>query len=281
MKAEYAKAMKEWLSRHPGMVRVPKAAREDLRCAVVEVLMKKVLPVPKFIEGVVYNGRLYVLTAANADIDLFCEALNHHVVKEVPAFIFNRITTAYFAEAIQQALPGKCTFPQDLGLVYMDTMLPWLMAQDVYEVMVDETRYAMQVNNRVVLNLAGEIPRKTTITGEMGEFEGVRTALTEGALSIECGLHIGDIGGADEWECRYTPDTHTLRSIKTPTVKLERMPDSPADEEEGVFWEWLALFTTCVKVVEAVSVAYLGKVYSTDKQGAKAVNAEISEWMER
>jgi hypothetical protein len=257
LKTHMEKAEEDFLAAHPGLQRVPRQKREELRDAVRGALLAQTLPVPALFD-VVWDTRSGRLTFASLNarvVELF-ETLFRQTFD---GFRLVAVHPFARAEAVldQALLPALQQHNQAAGDAVLEMIegnrwlgqdfLLWLM----YQTMEGSSSYAVNqpgpaqpgegfsayLNDRLLLVGGGDSGvQKVTVIGPQDAFSEVRTALQAGKQITESILHLEKL--EHQWKLTLKGETFNLASFKAPAVKIEK--DHRSDEtgeKEAVFYE--------------------------------------------
>ncbi|MEZ4600767.1 MAG: recombination-associated protein RdgC [Syntrophotaleaceae bacterium] len=276
-KAHMERAEQEFLAANPGLQRVPKPRREELREAVRGALLAKTLPVPATYDTVwdTENGVLTLATLNSQVIEQFEDLfkVTFEGLKLVAVHPFARarkVVDGNLSEALAAA--NRASNDTVLDLIQDNRWLGW----DFLRWLVDQTmnescRYRVSrpgpanegeefvayINDRLVLEGEDEEGRqKVTVAGPQNRFDEVMAALENGKNICEATLYLEQ----DEnlWKLTLKGELFQFGSFKAPSVKLEKddMVD-PDSERQALFFERMYLVETGLQLFDSLLAAFL------------------------
>ena len=296
LKAHLEQAQNEYLAANPGLSRVPKQKKEDLREAVRGALFARTLPVPATYDAV-WDTRSGIVTFTSLSpkvIELF-ENLFKKTFDGLRLVAFHPFARAEALlddsgkpllhkanQASSDAVLDLIRSNQWLG---WDFML-WLMYQTMnaaseYRVnrpgpaLAGET-FVAYLDNRLVLQGSGENgTQKITVAGPQDHFNEVRTALHHQKQIIEATLHLEK--EENLWKMTLKGEMFHFGSFKSPAVKLEK--DNTTDERserEAVFFERMAVLEQGLQLFHSLYASFLTARLG---EGWSALETSIREWL--
>ena len=276
-KAHLDRAEQEFLAANPGLKRVPKPRREELREAVRGALLAKTLPTPATYDAV-WDTQSGVLTLAtlNGQVveqfeDLFkvtFEGLRLVVVH--PFARAQKVVDETLNESLSRA--NRATNDTVLDLIQDNRWLGW----DFLRWLVDQTMsgsskytvcrpgpagegegFVAYINDRLVLEGEDEEGRqKVTVAGPQNRFDEVLAALENGKNICEATLYLEK----EEllWKLTLKGELFQFGSFKAPAVKLEKddMVDQDS-ERQAVFLERMYLVETGLQLLDSLYATFL------------------------
>jgi hypothetical protein len=262
------KAEKEFLAARPGLKRVPKQAREELREAVRAALLSQALPSPSMYDAV-WDTRENLVTFTSLSpkvIELF-----EHLFKET-----------FDGLRIELLHPYTRADNQWLG---WDFFL-WLLYRTMHEVAEyaasqpgpagEGELFTAYLNDRLVLlGEAAGARQKVTVTGPQDQFDEVRAALQKGKQITEATLYMEK--EEEVWKMTVKGERFDLASFKCPAVQVER--DNLTDqlnEREAVFYERMFVVETGLQLFNSLFAAFLAERLGRDWAGQVK---KIREWL--
>lgn len=277
LKAHLERAQEEYLAENPGMTRVPKQKKEDLKEAVRGMLLSQTLPTPATYDAV-WDTRTGILTFSSLSpkvIELFEEqfkktfeglrvsAFHPYARAESVLDEGNKVLLKQANKAGGESYVELIKENQWLGT---DFML-WLMYQTMNEaseyrvnqegILLDNEQFVAFLDDRVVLLGSGENgAQKITVVGPQDHFNEVRSALLNKKQITEATLHLET--GDDQWKLTLKGELFHFASFKAPSVKLEK--DSSVDEameREAVFFERMMLLEKGTQLFDSVFATFL------------------------
>jgi len=278
-KAWQQQAERDFLSKHPGLQRVPKNKREELKEAVHGALLAKTLPAPAVWDAVwdTRSGLLTIVSLSAKVVDQF-EALFKQTfegLRLVPVHPYARAQ-----EVIDPALRGALAQANQAGSdAVLDLIrgnrwlgrdfLLWLL----YRTMTASGEYAVcrpgtagageafvaYLNDRLVLVGGGEGGvQKIAVSGPQDSFGEVVTALRGGKEILEAVLYLEK--GEHGWRLNLKGEVFAFASFKAPGVKLEKddLTDA-ASERLAVFYERMALLEEGLQLFDSLFATFLAE----------------------
>lgn len=278
LKGELELAEGEFLAAHPGLKRVPKAKKEELREALRGALMSRTLPVPSVWDAV-WDTREGILTLTSLSpkvIELFENLFKttFEGLRLVAIHPFARaegVISPELAEPLRKANRSATDAVLDLirdnAWIGAD-FLRWLLFRtlnEASEYMVtrpgpaqEKERFAAYLNNRMILLGGAEDGglQKVTVAGPQDRFREACTALESGKEIAEATLFLER--GDDLWKLTLKGSTFHFAGLKSPGVKLEK--DDLTDkalEKEAIFYERMLLLETGLQIFDSLFAAFL------------------------
>lgn len=236
LKQEIADREAAWLEEHPDLRRAPKKVREDIKESAKLALLDKTLPTPKLLHAVwdTEAGAMYLLTASNADLDLFLglfcktfEGLGIHAV--TPFDIAGAAVSDSFPLLEKFAAANQSTTGSYLDLVKSNSWIGRSFALWLLDDGGVVPGVSAWVGDKLVL--AGD-GKKVVVSGPIDEnITTIRSALDEGKFLADITVMIEDNDG-NTWKLGLNTDTFWFKGVKCPSVLLERdenVPERQAD----------------------------------------------------
>ncbi len=277
LKAHLERAEAEFLAANPGLQKVPKPKREELRDAVRGALLAKTLPVPSTFDAV-WDTRRNLLTLAT---------LNGQVVEEFEtlfktSFDDLRLVTLHpyaraeqtLDEALLPALDkaNQATNDTVIDLVQDNRWLGWeFLCWLVDRTMNSDSGYRIScpgpaaigenfvayINDRLVLEGEDEEGKqKVTVAGPQNRFDEVLAALENGKSICEATLYLEK----EEllWKLTLKGELFQFGSFRCPSVKLEKDDMvHPEREKEALFFERMYLMETGLQLFDSLFETFL------------------------
>lgn len=296
LRARQREAEEDFLADNPGLTRVSKQKREELRDAVRGALLQRTLPVPSTIDAV-WDTRSGILTLASIgskSVDLF-ETLfkktfeGFRLVAVHPFARAEMVVTQENSEALNKSNMASTESVLDLirsnQWLGRDFLL-WvtyrtLNASAEYRVCrpgpttMGET-FAAYVNDRMVLCGGGdEGAQKITASGPQDRFGEVRMALRTGKSITEGTIHLEK--GEHAWKLTLKGEMFHFASFKGPKVKEER--DAGVDEmseREALFFERMYILETGLQMFDSLYASFIDMRLGT---GWQDEFARIETWL--
>jgi hypothetical protein len=295
-KIHVEKAEQEFLAANPGLRRVPKQKREELREAIRGALLAKTLPVPSTYDAV-WDTRTGVVTFTSLIpkvVGLFEDHFKNTFdgLRLVTIHPFSRAQSVV-SSSLQPALEkaNRAATGDVLDLIneneWLGTdFLMWLLHQTMTE-SSDYTvsqpgpgqegdRFLAYLNDRLILLGGGEGGlQKVSIVGPQDRFSEVRAALQSGKETTEATLYMEK--DEETWKMTLKGLLFHFASFRCPPVQIERdnLTDG-ASEKEAVFYERMLLLEKGLQFFDSLYAAFLserlGKEWA-DKE------KEIREWL--
>ncbi|ACM18758.1 hypothetical protein Geob_0389 [Geotalea daltonii FRC-32] len=277
VKAYQQVAEHEYLAENPGLSRVPKQKKEDMKEAVRSMLLAKTLPVPSTWDAV-WDTRTGLVTFASlspAIIELFegqfkktFEGLR--LVAVHPYARAEQVVTEALKPALAQA--NQAGSDAALDLIRSNQWLGWdFFLWVMFRTMHDTSEYritcgghgemnepfAAYVNDRLVLLSSGENgQQKITVAGPQDHFSEVRTALQNGKRITEATLYLEK--EEHTWRVTLKGELFHFASLKAPAVRLEK--DDSVDEhseKEAVFFERMFVLEQGLQLFDSLYSIFL------------------------
>lgn len=297
LKAYLQVAEHEYLSANPGLSRVPKQKREELREAVRGALLAKTLPVPSTWDAV-WDTRTGIVTFSSLS-PAIVELFEAHFKKTFDGLRLTAIHPFARAEVVltdtfRPALlsANQATSDAAIDLIRSNQWLGWdFLLWLLHRTMNDSSEYSVNqpgpasegepfvayMNDRFVLLSVGENgTQKITVAGPQDHFREVRTALRNGKRITEATLHLEK----DEhlWKMTLKGEMFHFASLKAPAVKLEK--DNTVDEmseKEAVFYERMFVLEEGLQLFDSLYATFL-QIRLGSQWGAE--EKKIAGWLE-
>jgi hypothetical protein len=278
LKAYQQVAEHEYLSANPGLNRVPKQKREELRDAVRTSLLAKTLPVPSTWDAVwdTRTGLVTFTSLTPAIVELFETQFKKTFdgLRLVAIHPYSR-AEQLADEAIKPALlnANMATSEAAVDLIKSNRWIGWdFLLWLLYKTLNDSSEYAVNrpgpgqenepftayLDNRLVLFSENENGiQKITAAGPQDHFSEVRAALSAGKRIVEATIHLEK----DEllWKMTLKGEMFHFASFKSPSVRIER--DNTVDEtseRESVFYERMYVLEQGMQLFHSLYAAFLG-----------------------
>lgn len=298
LRAHYDLACRDFLAANPGLQRVPKGKREDLKEAIQGSLLARTLAVPA-VYDVVWDTQSGVVTFCSLSpkiTDLFEATFKQTFpgVALTPIAPFRRAETLLRPEllpALRQANQasgdGLLELIRDNRWLGEDFLL-WLLFGTVSgagEYCVSASGPAAQgegfvayLNDRMVLQGGGEgLVQKMTLSGPQDRYGEVRAALLggkrlrEGVITLERQERL--------WRLNLKGETFAFASFKAPPVRLERDDlTDPVREREALFFERMHLLAEGEQLFSSLFIDFLVLRLSA---GWQEREARIATWLQQ
>ena len=277
VKAYQQVAEHEYLAANPGLSRVPKQKREELKDAVRAALLGKTLPVPATFDAVwdTRTGILTFVSLSAKNMEMF-ETLFKKTFEG-----FRLIAIHPYARAGQVAdetltpllaKANQATSDSVLDLIRANQWLGWdFLYWLMYRTMHDAATYRINqpghaelndpftayLNDRLVLMSTGEQGmQKITVAGPQDHFCEVKNALqnnkriTESTIYLEKDEHT--------WRLTLKGELFHFGSFRAPSVKIEKdAATDQASEREAVFYERMYLLEQGLQIFDSLLATFL------------------------
>lgn len=284
LRAYRQQAEDEFLAANPGLQRVPKQKREEIKEAVYGALLVRTLPVPAVFD-VIWDTRRGLVTCAAVSAKatellagLFKQTfeglrlLAYHpfaraerVVDEPLRPILHRASRAA-TDAVLDLIEANRWLGRDLLLWLTDRTM-----HESSEYVVNQPGpaaigepFVAYLNDRLVLQAAGDGGvQKVTVAGPQDSFSEVRAALRKDKEIEEAILYLEK---ADEvWKLTLKGSVFHFASFKAPPVRLEKddLTDQ-AREREALFFERMHLLEKGLQLFDSLYAAFLRERLAPD-----------------
>jgi recombination associated protein RdgC len=278
LKAYQQVAEHEYLAANPGLSRVPKQKREELKEAVRGALLAKTLPVPSAWDAVwdTRSGLVSFTSLSPAIVEQFEAQFKKtfdglRLVAVHPFARAGQVVAEGLKPALAQA--NQAGSEAVVDLVRSNQWLGWdFFLWLMFRTMHDTSEYRVSrpgpakanepfvayLNDRLVLLCAGENGvQKITVAGPQDHFSEVRTALSSGKRIIEATIYLEK----DEhtWKVTLKGELFHFASLKAPAVKIEK--DNGVDEvseREAVFFERMFVLEQGLQLFDSLYATFLG-----------------------
>ena len=277
LRAHMELAVREFLGRNPGLQRVPKGKRDELKEAVHGALLARTLPVPSVYDAL-WDTRLGIVSfaalspkATELFETLFKQTFDGlHLVPLAPYRRAEGILTPPLQGALQQANQatgdGILELLRDNRWIGEDFLL-WLLfrtlhASGEYAVSCPGPAaagevFAAYLNDRMVLQGEGGAGvQKMTVSGPQDSFDEVRAALRGGKKLREAVICFEKQEHA--WRLNLKGETFALASYKAPAVRLEKDDlTDPLRERQALFFERMHVIEEGLQLFDSLFAAFL------------------------
>jgi hypothetical protein len=297
LKAGLQEAESKYLAENPGLRRVPKQKREDLREAIRNSLLARTLPVPAVWDAV-WDTRSNLVTFTSLTsgiVELFENQFKKsfeglRLVAIHPFARAEQVIGEDLKPALRKANQSSSDAAIDLvrsNLWLGCDFLLWLLYRtinDSSEYRVDQPgsaleneRFAAYLDDRLVL--LGETEngiQKITVAGPQDRFSEVRMALCNGKRIIEATLHLEQ--DEQQWKTTLKGDLFHFASFKAPSVIIEKGDNvDAASEREAVFFERMCLLENGLQLFDSLYATFLGVRLGEKWSGEERM---IREWLQ-
>ncbi|ORJ53676.1 recombination-associated protein RdgC [Geothermobacter hydrogeniphilus] len=298
LKEHYRQAEEEFLAKNPGLQRVPKQKKEELREAVKGALLARTLPTPSVYDVIwdTETGLLSFTSLGKAQIEMFGDLFKqtfdglrlvaYHPYARAEAVIPDALKPA-LAEANQAGtdtvldlIEKNCWLGEDF--------LVWLLDQTLHASAefsisrpgpaVAGEGFVAYLNDRLVISGASESGvQKLVVSGPQDRFSEACTALRSGKSIQEAVLHFEK--GEDAWKLNLKGQQFHLAGFKCPAVQLEKDDlTDPEMEREALFYERMHLLQTGLQLFDSLLASFLEQRLAPDwEQFQSAISTRLGE----
>lgn len=277
LKAHVKKAEKAYLDSHPGLQRVPKQEREEIKDRVRMQLMSKTLPTPSSYD-IVWDTGADIVTVATLssktleEIEALFKATfdGLRLVSIHPYARAQEVVDSSLTQALENA--NQAADDTVLNMIKDNQWIGWgffkwlvdrtLESSSEYIVTCDGpapdgAKFVAYLNARLMLAVDKEGGQQTVaVAGPQDRFDEVLIALEDGKNITEATLFIEH--EENTWKLTLKGETFNFGSYKTPSVKLEK--DDVVDEEAekaAVFYEKMLVMEKGLQFFNSLFAAYL------------------------
>jgi hypothetical protein len=283
-------AESEFLTDHPGMRRVPKQKREELREAVRGALYAKTLPVPSTYDAV-WDTRSGLVTFTSLSPRVM-ELFENHFKNSFDGLRLLMLHSFSRAERVLRddlkpafLKANRAATGDVLDLIHDNQWLGWdFLLWLTYRTMNQSSEYAVNqpgpaqegepfvayLDDRLVLLGVGEgAVQKVSVVGSQDQFSEVRAALKNGKQITEATLYFEK--EEHQWKMTLRSLMFHFASFKSPSIKLERdnLTDE-ADEKEAAFYERMYVLEEGIQLFDSLYAAFLeirlGKTWAEEEK---------------
>ena len=286
----------EFLAANPGLRRVPKQKRVELREAIRGALFARTLPSPSTYDAV-WDTRTGWVTFTSLSPKIWGLFEDHfrntfdslHLMMIHPFSRAQRVVSDHLRPALEKANRGATgdvlDLIQDNEWIGWDFLM-WLL----YQTMTESSNYTVNqpgpalegapfvayLNDRLILLGGGEgAIQKVSIVGPQDRFSEVRAALQSGKQITEATLYLEK--EEEIWKMTLKGMMFHFASLKSPPVKVERDNlTEEANEKEAVFYERMSLLEKGFQLFDSLYGAFL-----RERLGKEWIEKErnIREWL--
>ncbi|MCP3176468.1 recombination-associated protein RdgC [Desulfuromonas sp. KJ2020] len=297
MRAHLEQAQNDFLAAHPGLQRVGKQKKEELREAVRGALLARTLPIPAVYDAVWdTRSNLLTFTSLSPKVTELFEGLFKQTFKGLRLVALHPMARAaqVIPEALRPALQqaNRATTEAVLEQIQQNAwlgsdFLRWLLYQTLespstYQVnqpgpAAGGEPFVATLNDRLVLLGGAEGGlQKITVAGPQDHFGEVRAALQHDKQIIEANLTMEKQEHA--WKMTFKAGLFHFAGYKAPAVKLEKDAITNADsEKEALFYERMFVLEEGLQLFDSLLATFLER-----RLGDWAViEKDISEWLEQ
>lgn len=276
-KSYLKKATDEYMIAHPGLRKVSKQKREDLKDAVRLSLLAKTLPTPSTVDLLwdTRTGAVTVFTLRSKSLELIDTLFKRTFtgIRLIPVHPISRAASLLDSSLVE--LLHKSNQARSDALLDQIRSNTWI-SQDFFIWLLHTTMnessdftinqtgaldkgtpFTGYLNDRFVLTSAGETGnQKVTVTGAEDTFAEVLAALKTGKNITEAGVML--IKSESEWKLTFKGELFHFASFKSPPVKIEKGAhvDQRA-EQEAVFFERVLLLNEGLQMFDSLLSQYL------------------------
>ncbi len=278
------KAENDFLAANPGLRRVPKQKREEIREAVRGALFAKTLPAPSTYDAV-WDTRSGIVTFASLSLKVMGLFEDHfkntfeglRLVMVHPFSRARRVVSKALRPALEKA--NRAATGDVLDLI-KDTewlgsdFLMWLLFQTMTgssEYTVNQPgpspegeRFVAYLNDRIVLLGGGNGGlQKVSIVGPQDRFNEVRAGLENEKQITEATLYTEK--DEETWKMTLKGMMFYFASFRCPPVRLEKDNlTNEANEREAVFYERMLLLEKGLQFFDSLYGAFLNERLGKD-----------------
>lgn len=275
VKTRFEQAQQAYLDANPGMQRLGKQKKEELKDAVKGALLAKTLPAPSVWDAVwdTRSGLVTFSCCSPKVVELF-ETLFTQTFTGLRLVAYHPFARAeqVLDEPGQQRLQAtnEATSDTVLDLIQDNLWLGrdffrWLLFQTLHEASsyrvsqdgpaLEGEEFAGYLNDRLVLLGGGSDGlQKITVAGPQDAFSEVCAALRGGKEICEAVLHLEK--GEHAWRLSLKGETFQFASFKAPAVRLEKDGDV-ATEKEALFYERMHVLEEGLQLFDSLYAAFL------------------------
>ncbi|AJE02198.1 recombination-associated protein RdgC [Geobacter pickeringii] len=277
LKAYLQVAEHEHLSANPGLNRVPKQKREELKEAVRVNLLAKTLPVPSAWDAV-WDTRTGIIsfTSLSAPIIELFEAQFKKTFEGARLVAIHPYARAeaLVADELKPSLEraNLATSEAAIDLIRSNQWLGWdfllwllhrtMTESSEYRVTrpgpaLADDRFVAYLNDRLVLMSAGEAgTQKITVAGPQDHFREALTALANGKRITEATLYLEK--EENIWKMTLKGELFHFASLKTPKVTVEKGETvDERSEKEAAFYEKMFVLDEGLQLFDSLFATFL------------------------
>lgn len=288
-------AEQEYLSLHPGLRRVPKKKRDDLKDAVRLALLAKTLPAPATVDILwdLHRRRLHLTTLSPRaaewveksfkrsfpDLRLVPMTPYHRALYLLPEPLVQRFATLNRAgtEALLDIIRSNRWLGEEfqLWLLFLTSQGKSSFSVRVPGPQEEGREFSAWIDSRIVLQAPSDDgPQKVTVTGFQQTLSEPISALRRGKTIQESTLSI-EMG--DTWRVTLKGELFHFASLRTPPVVIDRSDlDETENEEHAAVYERIGLLETFFQLFDSLLLQFLHDRLSDDWP---RIHASISRWI--
>jgi hypothetical protein len=296
LKAHQTREEERFLAENPGLQRVPKRKRDDIKDAVRGALLARTLPTPAVWDAV-WDTRTHILSFTSLSPKVI-ELLEAQFKKSFPGL---RLVTIHplaraeqvVPEPLQQALKNANKAGTDAVVDQIrenrwigTDLLLWLMEQTLNGSAeftincpgpgLDQEPFVGYLNDRLILlGQSDNGLQKVTVAGPQDQFQEVRSALQSGKQIHEAVLYLEQ--NDELWKLTLKGELFQFAAFKSPAVKLENDDlTDPIAERQAVFFERMYLIEKGLQLFDSLFATFLAERLGPHWAGKEQA---IREWL--
>jgi len=277
LKEHYQRAEEDFLQKNPGLQRVPKQKKEELREAVKGMLLARTLPTPSVYDVTwdTETGLLSFTSLGKGQLEMFGDLFKQTFdgLRLVAYHPFARCEAVILPE-LKPALTAANRADTDavLDLIEKNTWLGeeflyWLLDQTLHASAefsicrpgpaVEGEGFVAYLNDRMVISGASECGvQKLVVSGPQDRFSEACTALQSGKAVQEAVLHLEK--GEENWKLNLKGGQFHFAGFRAPAVQLEKDDlTDPELEQEALFFERMHLLQTGLQMFDSLLAGFL------------------------
>ncbi len=284
LKEHYQRAEETFLQNNPGLKRVPKQKKEELREAVKSSLLARTLPVPAIYDAVwdTESGLVSFTSLGNKPIELFCDLFRqtfeglrlvaYHPYARAGAVVPEPLRPAL--EAANRAENDSIAELLEKNVWLGEDFLLWLLDQTLHasgEFAINQPGPGLEgegfvayLDDRLVLSGASESGvQKLVLSGPQDRFREACTALLTGKALQEAVIYLEK--GEDVWKLNLKAAAFHFASLRAPAVQLEKDELTDPDlEREALFFERMHLLQAGLQLFDSLLARFLEERLAED-----------------
>jgi len=284
LKAHLLREQERFLAENPGLQRVPKHKREEIKDAVRGALLARTLPTPA-VWDLVWDTRTQVLSFTSLSPKII-ELLETQFKKSFPGL---RLVTVHPLARAEQVVPetlrpalqkaNRAGTDAVVDLIRENRwlghdLLFWLMEQTIngsaeFAISTDGPGLAGEpfvgyLNDRLTLLGQSEHGvQKVTVAGPQDQFKEVCSALASGKQIHEAVLYLEQ--EEEAWKLTLKGELFQFATFKSPAVKLEQDDLTDRETEQvAVFFERMYLVEKGLQLFDSLLAAFLAERLAAD-----------------
>lgn len=287
----------EYLQANPGLKRVPKAKREEMKETVRLQLLTKTLPIPSTFDAV-WDTDTGIVTFAGLspkNVEVF-EAYFKKTFEGLRLVAIHPFSRAegILDETVAEELRKKNQATTEAALDIIKSnqwlgfdFLLWLLYRTMNEnseyrinrpgIIANNDPFIAYLNDRLVLVAGAEDGmQKVTVVGPQDHFREVKSALQHGKQITEATIYIEK--DENMWKVTLKGELFHFASLKCPPVKIEKDAlTEEGSEKEAVFYERMYLLEQALQMFDSLYASFL-----TERLSEKWSETEsnIRQWLE-